>query len=302
MKFILLSDMHLTSKQPRSRVGSITNDLRKKLKFIFKKAKEYNAHILQAGDLFDSPRDIFALYEFIKIRARYPEVDFYTIYGQHDSYMRNKNVLNNLAILSKASLVKILSKTPIRLEENISLFGSSWKEDIPEPEKDKLNILVIHKPIYSEALFKDQEYTRHNTFLEKNKFDLILTGDIHRELCFSEDFRHIINTGPILRLKITDYETDLGKHQPKMYLYDTNMRANIIPTIEIPCRVKPFDKRFKEEDSDSMFLGEDFYKSLSEQSNELSINQIISKLISEHNKSEAIINLLSNMENRLDFR
>lgn len=302
MKFILLSDMHLTSKQPRSRVGSITNDLRKKLKFIFKKAKEYNAHILQAGDLFDSPRDIFALYEFIKIRARYPEVDFYTIYGQHDSYMRNKNVLNNLAILSKASLVKILSKTPIRLEENISLFGSSWKEDIPMPENDKLNILVIHKPIYSEALFKDQEYIRHNTFLEKNKFDLILTGDIHRRLYFSEDFRHIINTGPILRLKITDFETDLGKHQPKMYLYDTSMRANIIPTIEIPCRVKPFDKRFKEEDSDSMFLGEDFYKSLSEQSNELSINQIISKLISEHNNSEAIINLLSNMENRLDFR
>lgn len=292
MRYILISDLHLTSRQPRHRIGNILNDVRRKLNFIFKLAKEKNAYIISAGDTFDSPRDIFALYEFIKIKTKYPEVMFYTIYGQHDSYMRNKSVVNNLAILKKAHLITTLNDRPIQ-DGLIRLYGVGWDDNkIPMPldNEFKFNILVIHAPITNDPLWVSHDYIDAEDFLRKHKFDLIVTGDIHKSFIIKTDNRYIVNTGPILRLEATVYNI---QHKPMCYLFD-RQNPNKIEKYIIPNTDMPFDLRFKNApDIGSELIDID---SIKFEKNDVTIDKIINKLLDSHENKMEILNLLAELE------
>lgn len=293
MKFILLSDFHITSKQPRSRIGNIIKDFKAKLRFIFKMAEDNNADILQAGDLFNSPRDISALYEFLKVRSKFSKIKIYSIFGQHDSYFRNQRVLNNLSILEKANQIILLKNKPIQIN-NINLYGCNWGDDIPKPEKDKFNILVIHKSINDKPLFPGHEYTNAISFLKNNEFNLILTGDIHQKFIKSKYERIIVNTGPILRREFNEYNLS---HKPQMFLFDTR-EPNCIETIYIPHNEAPFDSRFKIDD-DLDLIDEDIFKILSEE-NTLTIYNVMEELINSHKNKKSIISIINKLENNYE--
>lgn len=288
MKFLLLSDFHITSKQPRSRIGNIIKDFKSKLRFIFRTAEENQADILQAGDLFNSPRDISALYEFLKVRSKFPKVKFYSIFGQHDSYFRNQRVLNNLSILEKANQIILLKNKPIQIND-INLYGCNWGDDIPIPE-NKINILVIHKPINDKPLYPGHEYTSAISFLEKHDFNLILAGDIHQKFIKSTNGKIIANTGPILRRDFNEYNLS---HKPQMFLFDAR-DPNFIETIYIPYTKSIFDERFKIND-DTELIGHDIFKMLSEE-NDLTIYAVIEELISKHKNRKSIISILNKIE------
>lgn len=290
MNFILLSDLHLTSKQPRSRTGNILKDCSKKLRFIFKTAERFNAHIICSGDVFDSPRDIFALYEFIRIRTKYSKVKFFTVYGQHDSYMRSKITLNNLAILSKTKQITLLNTEPYNLE-NVSIYGSGWNEEIPQIEQTKFNILAIHKSIFGCEIFPGQEFTEAEKFLRENEFNLIISGDIHRNFILKKWGRIILNTGPIVRLEATDFNRAF---KPRMYLYNTENKS--IREYFLPCREDVFDKRFTSLTSlDSELIDKEFIEILSKQDNQ-NIDEIINQLLSIHKNKIEIEKKLAELE------
>lgn len=230
MNFILLSDIHVTSKTPIGRKDNVLEAFKKKFSFILKYAKKHNAIILQAGDFLDQPRDWHSLYTTLCLLDKY-KVPIYTIYGQHDLYMRANplNTPTSIGILNKLELVNLLNESPTIFEKNIYVYGCSWNSAVPKPTPSKTNILVIHAPITTKKLFPGHKFTAVPQFISKNKgWDLILAGDIHIKT-IHKNKTILVNTGPMLRLASTRYNM---KHQPCFFFYNTRLRK--IRGITIP--------------------------------------------------------------------
>lgn len=230
MKIIGISDPHGTSKIPRGRLGDPLKDFYSKMLWIFKQAKKLdNAPIICSGDLFDTPRDIPALFKLLSITYRFPEIKFYCVFGQHDMYMRNKKALNNLQILSRSNVIKLLNSKPITIpSSNINLYGCNWNDKFPVPIfKDKINILSIHASITKEKLFPGQDFHKTSAWLKLyGYYDFIIIGDIHRSAIGYYKMKNgkrgvFANTGPIMRLEVTEY---MKEHKPKILIYDTEKR------------------------------------------------------------------------------
>jgi len=293
MKLVLLSDIHGTSKIPKARIDNPIYAFKRKIEFVFKTADKLNAPILHAGDLFNSPRDIFALFKFLSITAKYPNVKFYTIYGQHDLYFRNKNTLHNLGILSKAGIIKILNnKRAIDLKssnnETISAYGSGWKDKITIPIQHSFNVLAIHSSITTESLWQGMKYNTAKSFIEKHPFDLIICGDIHRDFIYKTDDKRIIcNTGPLMRLEATQYNL---QHKPKLYIFDTEKRT--IKTIVIPHADanQVLSKKHLEIVETNDALGNIYINSKDVE--EIKVIEIINMLIQKSNKEERLKKIL----------
>lgn len=230
MNLILISDIHATSKNPIGRKDNILQAFEQKLTFILEYAKKYNATILQAGDFFDRPRDWHILYLTSHLLKKY-NIPIYTIYGQHDLYMRTDpdTTPTTMGFLNKFGMVNILNGNPTILNR-INIYGCSWDSPIPKPTPGHKNILVIHAPITTKELFPKHDFTAVSHFISKNKgWDLILAGDIHAKTVYKSKSTILVNTGPMLRLASTKYNF---KHKPCFFLYNT--RSHKIKEIIIP--------------------------------------------------------------------
>lgn len=287
MKFILISDIHGTSKSPKARNGNIISDFYKKIRFVFDYAQKEKAHIISAGDVFDSPRDITILYKFLFVRMKYPEVLFFTIFGQHDLYFRNKSLVTNLGILKRSKLANILNSKPYKIN-NINLYGCSWGEKVPEiKRKDKLNILSIHAPITYEPLFYGHEIEKNTSWVNKHDFDLTICGDIHRSFILynKQRTKAICNTGPTMRLDTSSYTM---QHEPKFYLYNTETKN--IETVIIPHEKSNliFDTTIKEAKQEINLQGFDFIDPKTQ-----NIDTVIFELISKSKNPKKIMKIIS---------
>lgn len=240
MKIICLSDIHATSKIPRGRIGNPLKDFLDKISYVFSYSKNNeNIPIVFSGDIFNSARDIIALFNFLKITSKYPDTKLFTVFGQHDMYCRNKEVLTNLGVLIKAKVFNVLSQKPYFLNQDVHLYGCSWKEEIPKPKNkktDTVNILSIHAPIYSEQLFPNHEYTDTSFFGKLNKhYDLVVSGDIHRAFIKTINNRKrktkIVNTGPLMRLVNEKY---IRRHKIHFIVYNTKTKE--AKRVFIPCK------------------------------------------------------------------
>lgn len=229
MRFVLLSDVHATSKNPIARQDDILSVFYQKFIYVLQYAAEHNYPILQAGDFFNRPRDWYLLHGLLAL-LKDCSVDLYSIFGQHDMYLYadKDNTPTSLGILAQSGQISILGPKPKKFKGQVYVYGASWNEPIPTP-KGKINILVIHAPISDISLFPGHEYTKAHRFAEEQEgYDLILCGDIHREFVHhvirtmkgSRD-TWIVNTGPMLRLEAVEY--NLG-HGPCFYTYDTKTK------------------------------------------------------------------------------
>ncbi len=219
MKFLLLSDVHATTKTPIGRKDNILETFKKKIDFIFDLAKERDAHILQAGDLFDKPRDWYLLLYFMR-KLKNSDIKIHTIYGQHDMYMYSNvgSTPTTLGILSRAGYLKILTKKPTVIGKTY-IKGASWGNPIPlANRKARTNILVMHYPISKKDLYPGHDFTSPLHFIKKHAWwDLILVGDIHRHFIEKTKATTMINTGPMLRLEASEYNME---HKPCAYIFD----------------------------------------------------------------------------------
>lgn len=243
-KALLISDMHGTSRFPVNRLGNPLDDYREKLEYIFKHAHENKCCIVSSGDVFDKPRDILALFTFLSVHEKYPDVEFFTIYGQHDMYYRSLDAYHNLAILEKAGVIRILSMNPVYFGE-FALYGSSWGHFVDEDAggDDKFHcLLAIHAPISDKALFPDHEFKPAKKFAKRyDEFQVILAGDIHRQWLYYNKAtnNYICNTGPMMRLESSDY---MRQHKPCFFVYEAGVHELL--RYYIPC--KPAEEVLKE--------------------------------------------------------
>lgn len=302
MKLIGVSDPHITSKIPRGRIGNPLIDAKRKLNYIFSYASEINADILFAGDLFNTPRDITALFMFLSITSKYPNVKVFTIYGQHDMYMRNKDVLTNLAILSRAGVITILDNVPYHYhntKNNIHIYGCSWNEKIPSiSNPDDINILAIHAPIYHKELFPGHKYKGVDRFVTKYKyFDFIIVGDIHRKFKFSyKQDRYgnigiIANTGPMMRLETSEY---IMNHKPNFIVYDP--QSGHTETVLIPCKDASdvLSESATKEVIDGDYIGISDAFLNEREVEDINIIFVVKELL-ERSKNKGVIKVLSNI-------
>jgi len=235
MKFIFLSDLHLTCNTPVARLDDIEETWKEKLRFIFDYAQLNKLDIFVAGDFFDKPRDWRVLAEFLKLREEYQGVYVASVFGQHDMYLYSKDRYStSLGVLIKANSVDELNNHPFvessELGEQIHIYGCSWGQEIPKSEKGAINILVIHKSISDAPLFPGHDYTDALRFLEKNPaYNVIVCGDIHRRFVYTVNGRMIMNPGPLLRMEATDYNMN---YNPKFVVLDTTYQT--VEWIDIP--------------------------------------------------------------------
>ena len=231
MRFILLSDVHASSKTPMARKDDISKTWREKMDFVFFQAKRYRAIILQAGDLSDKSRDWGVLDGYVDLFNKYPDVKMFCTTGQHDLYMRSaiNEVPTAMSILLKTKRLHVLSNKP-EIIGGVKVYGAGWKQSLPKPKRSK-NILVIHANISDEVLFPSHRPESTTSILQKHQeFDLILAGDVHRHvLRRTSNNRILVNTGPMLRMEAEEYNL---QHKPCCYLY--NSETKDIKKIAIP--------------------------------------------------------------------
>ena len=233
MKLVLLSDVHWTSEQPVARKDNAFETLQRKMDYVFSRAAESNASILQAGDLFNSPRHWGAMNSMIEFLSEWKNqgVQVYCIAGQHDTYLYQQEAKPTTALgaLERAGLVRMLNRELINQipfgELGWSIRGVSYGQEIPRLEyRESGEVLVIHAMITDRPLWPGQEdYTDAGKFLDKYMdYDLILCGDAHRYfMIIGEDGRIICNTGPILRREASE---GMFEHHPGFFVYDTETR------------------------------------------------------------------------------
>lgn len=225
MKIIFLSDLHLTWDKPVARLDDIKTEQFEKLRFVYEYAVKNSRRLILAGDIFNKPRSWFLLPEFISfLKEYYQKVFTYAVFGQHDTYMYNEETRKNtnLGLLEAIEYIQILGSEPIDIG-GVDLYGCHYGEKIPDiKNQDALNILSIHANISVKELWDGHEYDYAYSILRKNSFDIILCGDIHRHFFIEANGKHMINTGPMLRLEADVYNF---RHKPCFYVYDVKEKT-----------------------------------------------------------------------------
>jgi len=245
MKLLCTGDWHIREKRPRSRTDeSYVDTIFEKLDFIFRMSREYNARILQAGDVVDSVDCSFKLlgrlYTTLSNRSG---GDVYHCLGQHDlyyhslaNYEKSPVFFLNEAI---ADFQLLLNDNAEYLGKNASVYSASFGESIPNiPREGDFNILVTHRMVIDSKLWHDQtDYEYGPNLLKENKFDLIVCGDNHQQFVHRlKDGRTLINPGSLMRSSTSQID-----HEPAIYIFDTDTRDYE----RIPIPVKPAEKVFR---------------------------------------------------------
>jgi exonuclease SbcD len=288
MKLVLVSDLHLMGRSPISRTDDFPETQYNKVKQIKDIAKKRMAYfVLQAGDFFDSYNPSYRLIN--KYIDLLEDSNWYSILGQHDMYMWNKDSIDRtaLGVLETAGCLKILRDSyDNKWKDNIDtvkLYGCSWGQEIPKIDADrKINILVIHKNIGDKPLFHGHDLTHPRRFLNKHKFDLILCGDYHFPFEYSSGDRLIINTGTISRKSTTEKVI-----KPSVVLYDTETRKH--EWVVLKHEPDPFISKTSEEKVSGSIDMTDFFSEItSAESAKISFRDNVMKVLNEKTIDEQV--------------
>jgi DNA repair exonuclease SbcCD nuclease subunit len=240
MRLLLTGDWHITDKKPSRRLDKdYFATIMSKLDQVGEIAqKECCSYVLQAGDFFDSPNTslsiIIAIDKFIS--KRFDGIKLITIYGQHDTHFHSKDIGNTpLNIFNHFGKINVGSY----LHENTFIKCVSWFDEMPEPAERvcEKQILVLHKTISNG--YTAFESTDAKTLLGRLDYDLILSGDNHKQFTVSSNGKHLVNPGSLMRSSI-----DQAEHEPAVYIYDT-VATRIKDVIRrIPLTVNPTSEVF----------------------------------------------------------
>ncbi|KKK99110.1 hypothetical protein LCGC14_2636050 [marine sediment metagenome] len=312
MKFILLSDLHLSWENSMARMDDLQKVQFEKLRFVLDWSKENgDVPILQAGDFFDSPRGYYILSKVVSVLNGYETFDkdlIHCVYGQHDTYLYSDATRNstNLGILNEVDLVHVLGVSFFGENNNVIVMGKSYGQEdnksewsyIESPDvKVETKILVIHAPITNAPLWKGHDITHADKFLEEHKeFDLILCGDIHKSFIIERKGRFIVNCGPMLRREATEYNF---VHAPHFILYDTEEKS--VQQIVIPHEPaeKVLSRDHIEQKEQTEVMLEDFIKMVKETTpgleakNSVSFTDSLWAFIKENEIEQEVVDILS---------
>ena len=305
MKLLVTGDWHLRFNRPRLRIDKSYFQIQlDKISEILNIANKYEcSYILQPGDFFDNiETSDFVKAQYIYLLLKIHSIKILCVAGQHDMKHHSKKIEKTpLAVMKAAGVLDILEPDCLPYTSSAHgchFYGASWKQEIPKVKnKDKFNILLIHRMIVDNKLWAQQEncvYANH--MIRRTNFDLIVSGDNHKSFIIQRGDKTIINCGSLMRTRI-----DQMDHKPVVYVYDTQDRSiekiylNIKPAIKVfdVEKVKEIKERNEELDSfvemldspvlDDEEMGLDFvenlYKTISDSN--LKIDQGVKDIIEE---------------------
>ncbi len=231
MKILCLGDFHLNNKQPVNRIDDYWHTAKKKLEWALVTAKRKGASVIIApGDFTDSPSISYSAYSDILSILKEnlnSKMTMLSIWGQHD--MRYRTMENTALSAIEVAFAntpefRSLEANEVCDMENVSFYGSSYGDEVPNPIEGHFNILIVHRMLIEEKLWNAQEeYEPSNTFLRQHPFDLIVSGDNHRPFLTQAggSKRLLVNCGAMLRSNI-----DQVDHKPFVVLFDTETKEH----------------------------------------------------------------------------
>lgn len=217
MKLLITGDWHLRFRRPELRIDESYFDTQlNKINQILDIAKNNKCdYILQPGDFFDSVDVPWSVVEtYIDIFKDY-NIPIYCVMGQHDMRFHKIKLDNTpLAVMESAEVLTVLiDDYGIIGIKDIDLYGCNYGEEIPKiMDKNKTNILLIHKMIIDQKIWEGQTDFTYANHLSRKGFDLCVCGDNHKNF----KIKNVINCGSLMRSRI-----DQVDHKPIVYIYDT---------------------------------------------------------------------------------
>lgn len=229
MRTLIIGDTHITDKKPQRRLdANYLDSVLEKLVWCFKlAAKKDCGAIVIAGDVFDSAKVNHQTVSRV-LSVLPSDIPVYAIYGQHDLLYHGRNIENTpLNVLQASGYINILDSESV----NSDYCGVSWEEPI---ESKGQKILVIHQMMSN--VVEPFECTDAAKFLRKHKeFDLIVSGDNHKQFVVENEGRFLVNPGSLMRTTTKQFD-----HEPAVYIWTDGIK--VLQRYPIP--VKPIREVF----------------------------------------------------------
>ena len=235
MKLICAGDLHIRANRPVSRKDDYYFAQFEKFGHLLDTAENFiregeEVAILQPGDFFDTQVPYKVLADIGEMIGRRRDFGYhfpiFVVFGQHDMAYRNiRNtplyVLDLLGVVQRAMHPSIIQT---HSGEDVNIYGVDWGEDIPEPETEGFNVLLIHKMITKGGpLFPGQkDYEDAEVFLRKMVgmgYSLVVSGDNHQTFVVERKKGVLVNAGSMMRMSI-----DQADHKPCFFIFDTETR------------------------------------------------------------------------------
>jgi DNA repair exonuclease SbcCD nuclease subunit len=214
-KFIGMADTHFRINAPENRVDNCALTLKRKFAWTLKTAKEKDADILAAGDIFETAFQPYRLVrDYVEMLQRY-SVRFMAVFGQHDlKYHSYKSKDDTpLSVLLTAIKSHDFTDTPYKVHDKVAIHGCSWGQPMPVPIPGIFNILLIHTMVTeSGALWPGHaDFVTGTDLIKTSGFNITLSGDNHQSFMTERNGAFLFNTGSLLRSSIAQYD-----HQPRV--------------------------------------------------------------------------------------
>ena len=221
--FIYISDLHLSDKQPISRVDNVFEAGMYKLEHVLRRAKELGTFVVCGGEFFHEPRVSYKVLNGVIDLLKKYKVDVYTVFGNHD--LIGVNELDEscaLFTLIKSGLVKKLD----RLETPEFIIHSlGYTKEIPTSyyfslDSTKKKILVVHNALTTEK-------ARYDHILIKDfhtDANLVLCGHIHQFFAKKAGSTVFISPSCMVRRSVAEKD-----QEPCIVLVDDKVTVEKIP-------------------------------------------------------------------------
>ncbi len=228
---ILTADLHFRDDTPQCRTDDYWAAQERKLDSIINHQTQENPKVIVAGDFFNRAKSSPYLEAWL-IDKLWAAADMWSkwiiVPGQHDMPNHRQDLLpkSSLAVLDSAEVIDMCISD---LHEDIYSIHSFPFGKAPKPLKNDLSpskrhICVAHHLVAAD--FPGHESEKAREFLRRMKgYDLVLTGDNHRQFAVEVDGRWLVNPGSMMRMK-----SDQMDHEPAVYLWyaETN-RVERVP-------------------------------------------------------------------------
>ena len=261
-KIIAVGDLHLRDDTPVCRTDDYMEAMVSKMKFLRSFEDEKTVFVFP-GDVFHKWKS--SPYLLSLAIETFPKNSI-AVAGNHDLPGHNADRLcqSSLNVLNSANRIDII-RDPIVLSDGVIFRGFwegdelefTWEED-GEPN-DYLKVAIAHTMVWSkEKPYPDVEPEANvkNVMKKLKGFDLIVTGDNHKNFIVETSTQTLINAGSVMRMT-----ADQKDHKPSIYEYDIESRTYKEHCFPIKRSVVSSAHIDKKKDKDSRI--ESFVKSLS---------------------------------------
>lgn len=220
--YILAADLHIRSNRPRFRKDSYFRTVCWKFKQIIQIANKYNAHLIIAGDFFDSTKVGHKVVNIILRYVQRLEGCIFCVAGQHDQVYQAKDLKGSpLYTLILSGKVILLNNEAYWNDGKYHIYGCSFGDE-PIVPKTENNVLVIHKSITPKEppFYLPNAYSAEQALNKWEDYSIIVSGDFHEPFIKKKKERTLVNCGPMMRQSI-----DQADIEPSVWVFNTEKES-----------------------------------------------------------------------------